>query len=404
MKLLIATPFYEMKGWSGYISSLVYTTKLLERAGIDFDFWELSGDSYIDRARNKIALDFMESDYTDLLFIDSDERWNLKGLVNLLKADADVVGAGYPCKNNWKFFSCLIDTLPDGRPETNAQGLISARTVPTGFMKIRRTVFEQLANITNTYMDYEPSLGKERKFYNFFGRIPPLGEDGSFCLRWQQIGGKVWVEPRVTITHYGVKGWEGNYHEFLLQCPGGSHYGMSDGISKLAGKHQDEACWVVGKGASLKNLTPDDVGAGPVIAINHAIEAVENLGLPNPLYSMQKDNYCSTPKAASLLVHKPESDALGVLKDYRPRYVFDNEEDFGINRFFPSVVSSIYLAKLMGCSSIKFLCCDSFTNGDCRTFPDLNKDHTYLMQRPLVDVALHETQLPAEWKPEVVNA
>jgi hypothetical protein len=224
MKLLISTPFYEMKGFSPYISSLMATAKLLHQAGIEYDFWELSGDSYVDRARNTIANKFMESDYTHLVFIDSDHAWDLDSFANLLKADEDVVGAGYPCKNKWDFFSCILETLDDGKPIVNENGQIQAWGVPTGFMKIRRQVFVDLAEKMpdNFYMTGDPETGEQSKVFNFFGRMPPLGEDISFCRRWASIGGKLWVEPRVTITHYGVKGWTGNYDTFLKQCPGGS--------------------------------------------------------------------------------------------------------------------------------------------------------------------------------------
>lgn len=224
MKLLIATPFYEMKGYSPYISSLVKSICLLKELNIPFDYWELSGDSYVERARNTIANKFMESDYSHLLFIDSDHAWDLEGFGRLLMADVDLVGAGYPCKNNWDFFSCILNCHEDGRPIVNDKGLISAWGVPTGFMKIKRTVFEQLKEKMpdNFHEAMNPETKEKVKIYNFFGRMPPLGEDISFCRRWASIGGEIWVEPRVTMSHFGVKGWEGNYHEYLMALPGGS--------------------------------------------------------------------------------------------------------------------------------------------------------------------------------------
>ena len=225
MKILLASPFYEVKAYSPYVSSLMKTVALLQKLGIEYDYWELSGDSYIDRARNTIANTFRESDYTHLLFIDSDMSWDLEGFGRLLMADADVVGAGYPCKNNWDHFSCILNCNDDGTPIVNEQGLLSAWGVPTGFMKIRREVFDRLAEADPDNFYYEGGDdGKEpTKRYNFFGRIPPLGEDISFCRRWvEKAGGTLWVEPRITMGHYGVKKWEGNYHEFLTRCPGGS--------------------------------------------------------------------------------------------------------------------------------------------------------------------------------------
>ncbi len=225
MKLLIATPFYETKGWSPYIRSLVASTMFLAKhTPIEMTFWAWEGDSYIDRARNGIAHLFMKSDCTHLLFIDSDMEWNIEGLSMLLAADVEVVGAGYPCKNLWDFYGCLLYTNPDQTPLVNEQGLIQVWGVPTGFMKIKREVFTKLmeAEPDNWYHGEGPDDKKVIKMYNFFGRIVPLGEDISFCRRWTAIGGKLWVEPRITIVHYGVKGWEGNYDKFLKSCPGGS--------------------------------------------------------------------------------------------------------------------------------------------------------------------------------------
>lgn len=226
MKLVIATPFYEMKGWSPYIKSLAKSISFLTKhTPIEVDFWSLNGDSYVDRARNTIANTFMNTDNTHLLFIDSDMEWNIDGLTKLLASDVDVVGAGYPCKNMWDFYGCIIDVNEDETPKVDpGTGLISAWGVPTGFMKIRRRVFDKLAaeQPDNFYLMKNPDGGEPLKHYNFFGRRPPLGEDISFCRRWAEVGGKLWVQPEVRIVHYGVKGWEGHYGDFLRTCPGGS--------------------------------------------------------------------------------------------------------------------------------------------------------------------------------------
>lgn len=217
MKLAIATPFYEMKGWSPYIASLAYTAKLLTLAGIDFEFLAREGDSYVWRAKNTLANRFLQSDCTDLLFIDSDEAWKLDGLMRLLKHDVDIVGVGYPCKNRWDFYGCLLNTHPDGRPIVNEAGLLSAHVVPGGFLRIRRGALEKLGATCQPFAMEDGSKG-----FDFFSHIGANGEDGSFCLRCEAAGILRWVEPDVTITHYGVRGWQGNYHEFLLRQPGGS--------------------------------------------------------------------------------------------------------------------------------------------------------------------------------------
>ena len=227
MKLLIATPFYETKGWSPYIRSLAASLMFINKhTPIDVSFWEWSGDSYVDRARNGIAHLFMESDCTHLLFIDSDMEWDIAGLSKLLAADVPIVGAGYPCKNLWDFFGCVIYTNPDKTPMVDPKtGLIKAWGLPTGFMKISREAFTKLMehDPDNWYHGEGPDDKEVIKMYNFFGRIVPLGEDISFCRRWAAAGGELWVEPEISIVHYGVKGYMGKYGDFLRACPGGSH-------------------------------------------------------------------------------------------------------------------------------------------------------------------------------------
>ena len=211
MKLVMATPFYSMQGWSPYISSLAKSIRILEGSGIQWDYWNLSGDSYIDRARNKIANDFMTSDFTHLLFIDSDMAWDEVGFARLITADEDIVATGYPCKNNWDFYGCLLNTTgSEGRPIVNSKGLLSASSAPTGLMIIKKFVFTRLAGHVSSYRE-----NGNRRVYDFFGRIPPMGEDTSFCKRWRDAGGEIWVEPRIKMTHCGFKEYTGCYDEFL---------------------------------------------------------------------------------------------------------------------------------------------------------------------------------------------
>ena len=224
-KLLIATPFYEVKGYAPYIRSLVQTVYWLSRhTDVNFEWTERSGDSYVWRARNAIADFFLKSDSTELIFIDSDQGWSLESFVRLIQADVDIVGGAYPVKNNWEQYGVTIHTTgPNNAPDVDVNtGLIWGEKVPTGFMKIKRKVFESLkiAQPDNWYWE------SNRKMFNFFGHSTidhvAYGEDISFCKRCESIGLKIWVEPRCTIEHIGVQSWHGNYHNYLQRQPGGS--------------------------------------------------------------------------------------------------------------------------------------------------------------------------------------
>jgi hypothetical protein len=209
-------------------TSLVYLTKV----GITVDYIQRNGDSYIARARNTLVNDFLKTDFTHLLFIDSDMSWGLDSLKRILDADFDVVGAGYPSKNKWDHFSCILNNDKRFKPVldnngneqyppiVNEFGLISAWSIPTGFMKIRREVFEKMSEY---YFDHVCQDDNGNNMFDFFGHISRggkiLGEDVSFCRKWAEMGGELWVEPRCTMGHWGVKEWVGNYHEFLMKQP-----------------------------------------------------------------------------------------------------------------------------------------------------------------------------------------
>lgn len=221
-KLMFSTPFYDIKGYEPYIRSMFQTVyKLARQTKVEFDFQDVSGGSYIDHNRNLMADMFLQSDATHLFFIDSDQSWDIEGFMKVLSADVEVVGAAYPVKNNWENYGVTIHSDERNVAIVNKDGLIKAQKVPTGFMKISRTVFEKLkkAYPDDWYWD------NERKLYNFFGHLTidhvRYGEDISFGIRWQRIGGEIWVEPRVNMGHFGTHGWYGNYDRYLRSQPGG---------------------------------------------------------------------------------------------------------------------------------------------------------------------------------------
>lgn len=226
-RLMIATPFYEVRGWAPYIESLVKSTAALAIANIEFVYVQLSGDSYVWRARDQIAQTFLDSDCSELIFIDSDEGWDLEGFLRLVKADVDIVGGAYPVKNNWEHYGVTIYTDEESNtPKVREDGLIYADKVPTGFMKIHRRVFEKLKESYPDNWYWHAHEGTLRRIWNHFGHMMEdhmiYGEDISFCRRWQKTGGELFVEPRIKMSHMGVKSWHGEYHDFLCRQPGGS--------------------------------------------------------------------------------------------------------------------------------------------------------------------------------------
>ena len=192
-------------------------------------------------------------------------------------------------------------------------------------------------------------------------------------------------------------------------------------IQALKGAHAGATAWIVGKGPSLLMLTKEQLGPGPVIAINEATIAVEALGLDNVVYSLQKDaeRYQDDPellvvtpgtepiaplKGATLLVHHHESP--NRMPAYQPRYVFDNVADFGLEWWDFSTLTAVAIARLMGCRKVVFVSLDASAFGDTRTCeprPDGSfqiytlERVEYASHRPRIDEYLSRISMDAEW-------
>jgi hypothetical protein len=140
---------------------------------------------------------------------------------------------------------------------------------------------------------------------------------------------------------------------------------------------------VVGKGPSLLRLTRADFGPGPVLTLNHAITAVRLLGLPNEIFTMQKDGcvvhdvtstvplgcVCPSPRMVpplpgeTLILSAAESSRC--FPDHRPRVVVDVEA-LGCRWNTMSVEVAVRLAKAMGHDSLRMLAFDAYTSRDHR--------------------------------------
>jgi glycosyltransferase involved in cell wall biosynthesis len=230
MKCIICTPFYEMRGFSPYITSIFYTAKMLAMVGIDAEFWELAGDSYVDRAKNTLFTKFLEDpEATDLFMIDSDMQWEPQSITKLLALPEPIVVGSYPQKNSWSKWTstpALVDdegtARPIGRVLEDGTALIKAEYMAGGFVRIKRHLLEEYrAKFTeDQYQDASAdSSVPERKYTNFFQCEVRdglrWGEDRFFGKRLKEMGVDVFIYPNIEFGHYGVKGFFGNFDKWL---------------------------------------------------------------------------------------------------------------------------------------------------------------------------------------------
>jgi hypothetical protein len=136
----------------------------------------------------------------------------------LLSHDAGIVGGAYRKKDDVEKYPVEI---VHGAQDNN--GLLEARYLPTGFMRIRR---DALATVIEKYGPdnrclYKMPDGSRREVLHLFamGRayhgnedVPSyVGEDVHFCNIARMVGVKCWVDPDITLSHTGEKTWVGDY-------------------------------------------------------------------------------------------------------------------------------------------------------------------------------------------------
>jgi hypothetical protein len=161
------------------------------------------GDTYVQTARDALATEFLDTDYTHLLFIDADMKFRAKHVERLISHDVPVVGGFYPkkCQGTIKWVANKLAW----DPPVDIRGLRPLKHIGTGFMLIRRDVLVrmQMSGLAASYRTDPDS----RTYYQFF----PMGvsdgfmkwEDWSFCERAHDLGFKVYGDTQVTLGHFG---------------------------------------------------------------------------------------------------------------------------------------------------------------------------------------------------------
>ena len=94
-KVFLATTAYDSPDAS-YTFSIARSREALTAAGIQSAYYLLQGNCHVDDARNAVVRDFLESDCTELVFLDADVSWEPDALVELCKINRDLVGGVYP--------------------------------------------------------------------------------------------------------------------------------------------------------------------------------------------------------------------------------------------------------------------------------------------------------------------
>lgn len=220
-KVLVCIPAYEGTIHLPTFKALLQDIMLLVANGVAVQVIDDIGGAEIDTIRNKFVSRFAaDPDATDLVMVDSDVCWEPGGLIQLLCHDVDFVAGAYPKRQDEVSFPlCPVDGRTDEAIDL-VDGLMECNWVAGGFMRIKKAV---ALKMIKEYADMETNVGwgeyevKDYPVYALFdhlyehkdGKMWRASEDVSFCTRWRNIGGKVWVDPFLKMGHIGAKMFTG---------------------------------------------------------------------------------------------------------------------------------------------------------------------------------------------------
>jgi hypothetical protein len=242
--VLFAIPCYDQQISEPTMMSLIKTLMYFRDHSMKFAVATIT-DSLINRARNNMSAKFLGNEqFTHMMFIDADISWEPEDIIKLLWHDKEVMTAAYPIKSiDWEKVSrnvkngvaveelaaksvrFVVNPVKDQTTLNVENGAIEIFDAGTGFMLIKRETFLKLieAHPELKYDDDTGSLAENEKpwTYAFFNSYIDahknrfLSEDYGFCRYWQNIGGKVWVDPAITLGHLGRMKYTGTMMSFI---------------------------------------------------------------------------------------------------------------------------------------------------------------------------------------------
>ena len=94
--------------------------------------------------------------------------------------------------------------------------------MPSGFMRLSRACLTKmvLAHPQRRFRDTNSPAGYAHALFdNIHIGDDYWGEDFSFCKRWRDIGGTIWIDPELVLGHCGLKTFTGSIGEWLKARP-----------------------------------------------------------------------------------------------------------------------------------------------------------------------------------------
>ena len=227
LKIFLSTPCYGGLCLEKYMTSLIKLQLALIRKGVQLMIDTTENESLVHRARNVAVGRFMQKTDADyFLFVDADVDFDAESVIRLFESGYDLSCAIYPKKvimwdqakhavengddRNLAMISSSLVANIGAHKRTVENGFVEVLDGPTGFMMIKRSVFEEMEEKFPELMCKNEHQNRDFDDYCavFDCMIDPvsrryLSEDYAFCRRYQQIGGKIYADSHTTLGHVG---------------------------------------------------------------------------------------------------------------------------------------------------------------------------------------------------------
>lgn len=237
--LFLSTPCYGGLCLQKYTESVLGLQILASQSGVQLFIDTIENESLVQRARNVAVGRFMQkSDAQYFMFIDADVHFDPQSVIRLIQSGHELSVACYPKKyvdwnqaaeavkkgdeRNMAMLSASLVVNFGAEKVAIVNGFAPVLDGPTGFMLIKRCVFEKMEKAYPELNCKNDHQNRDFDEYHaaFDCMIDPvsrryLSEDYAFCRRWQQMGGKIYADTQTTLGHVGNLPFNGQLSERL---------------------------------------------------------------------------------------------------------------------------------------------------------------------------------------------
>ena len=263
-KLYILTPCFGSVCFVNFVQCIMATFNIFQKLDFPIQVEFCKNDSLVSRARNNLIAKAMNDQAaTHFLFIDNDITWDPVDILKLIMADKPLCGGIYPLKHYYwdklvkddlnPYNTNVIQSWMTKKNNSQLRGRISdadtvqhnllryninylenyltidnnmakVKHLATGFMMIHRDVIVKMSKafpstkytddvgfLEGSQNDYAYALfdcGVEEGHY--------FSEDWLFCSRWAKMGGSIYADVSINLTHTGIEDYKGCYLSSVL--------------------------------------------------------------------------------------------------------------------------------------------------------------------------------------------